>query len=482
MAQGAKRRRKARIWLGRVGSQRLLLIALAVAGAIAAAALFGQKAYPIGPFEVSLRWSPSTRGVSELIFPPLGRVSARTHAGPTRLEASLDSIDFQALADLVSADADDQEAAFQGIVAQAKKAVMSFAGRLIVCAGLGGAAAVAITRFPLERKRLVKRGAAAALGGAVVVSLMLGLAWLTYDPQAFRSPTFRGGFASVPWVIDAAQEALGQVAEVEARLRKIARNVYEMYQRIDELPPPFAIADADVTILHMTDFHNHPVAAEIARGIAEAFEVDLAVNTGDLTDFGTLLEAELLQGLKEFPVPHYLVTGNHETPDIVGALSLLDDVVILDGQLVEESGLRLLGLGDPKAASYSAKPITAAEAKQMADEINQALEQMTVRPDVLAVHNHRVGTGIRPGLVPLVLFGHSHTPGVNFREGTAYVNAGTTGGAGVRGLEPDEPVRISLAVIYIGLEETARVIAVDLIRLSPVAEGFTLERRIAPLP
>ncbi len=73
-----------------------------------------------------------------------------------------------------------------------------------------------------------------------------------------------------------------------------------------------------------------------------------------------------------------------------------------------------------------------------------------------------------PGSVPLVvLFGHSHAPRVAYRGGTAYVNAGTTGGAGVRGLETEEPVRISLAVVYLRMEERARVVAVDIIRLSP---------------
>ncbi len=50
------------------------------------------------------------------------------------------------------------------------------------------------------------------------------------------------------------------------RLRTLARNVYEMYQRIDEFPPPFAVADGDVTILHVSDFHNHPAAAAYRPG------------------------------------------------------------------------------------------------------------------------------------------------------------------------------------------------------------------------
>ena len=239
--------------------------------------------------------------------------------------------------------------------------------------------------------------------------------------------------------------------------------------------------EADLTILHVSDFHNHPAAIDIAREFAELFAVDFVVTTGDLTDFGTRLEAGLLQGLREFPVPHFVVTGNHETPEIAEALSLMDAVRLIDGQLVEVAGVKLLGVGDPGALNPGAAALSPADARALAGEISEALAAMEDRPDVVAVHNHRVGAAIRPGLVPLVLFGHSHAASVAFREGTAYVNAGTTGGAGVRGLEAAEPVRLSLAVIYLSFDEDGvRPLAVDLIWLSPVAGGFTLQRHLAP--
>lgn len=466
----------------RLAPRWLLLVLMGAAGAVSAASLFGESVYPVGPFHLRVAWSPSWRGTSELVFPPLGSVAAKTHLGPTHLGATLESVDFQGLAELISAGSERQEEAWQGIVTQATRSARLFAARLVALGALGGALSTALILLLLRRGRVLWLSTGGALAGAFSLLVLISLAWATYHPSAFRTPTFRGAFQSIPWVIDAVEEALGQGAELEARLRTLARNVYEMYQKIDELPPPFALEESDVTILHVTDFHNHPSAAKIARELAAAFSVDFAINTGDLTDFGTLIEAELLQGLKEFPVPQYLVTGNHETPEIVGALSLVDGLRIIDGQLVDASGLRLLGVGDPGAAVHPARSLTPAQAKRMADEINRTLETMPDPPDILAVHNHRVGGSIRPGVVPLVLFGHSHTPGVTFRGGTAYVNAGTTGGAGVRGFEAEEPVRISLAVIYLQRSERPRVIAVDLIRLSPIAEGFALERHLAPGP
>lgn len=458
----------------------LLLMITGAAGAVAASVIFGDSVYPVGPFQWRVEWTLSWPGISELVFPPLGSVSAKTHVGPARLVASLESVDFQALAELIAAGPKGQEEGIQTVVEQGMRAARLFAVRLVVLGAAGGALASGMAFRLLGRRKRYRYGVGGGLIGALCLALSVGLAWTTYDPAAFRSPTYRGSLESIPWVIDAVQEALAQGAELEARLRTLARNVYEMYQRIDELPPPFAVADSDVTILHVSDFHNHPAAAGIARELAVAFDVDFAVNTGDLTDFGTRIEAELVQGLREFPVPQYLVTGNHETPEIVGALSLIEGLSIIDGRLVDAAGLRLLGIGDPGAASPAAKSMTPAEAKRMADDVNRTLEDMPHPPDIVAVHNHRVGSRIRPGSVPLVLFGHSHAPGVTYRGGTAYVNAGTTGGAGVRGLETEEPVRISLAVIYLERGESVRVRAVDIIRLSPVAEGFTLERHLAP--
>jgi len=463
----------------------LFLVATgACAGALAAWLLGGQM-YSVGPFGIYVSWVPSPTGVTVLEFPPLGAVSAATHRGPSRLVASLQAIDFDALGKLVSIQTEGWIEAFQPMIAEGLRLARLAAWRLVALAAAGGGfgGLVAYAGFRWRAPWSWCRAAGLSAGsGALALVVAFGLAYATYDAQAFRKPTYRGGLESIPWVIEAVQDALGQVEEVETRLRTLVRNVYEMYQRIEELPPPIGLDDADVTILHVTDFHNHPAAIEIAREIAGLFDVDFAVNTGDLTDFGTQLEAGLLDALREFPVPHYLVTGNHESPDVVASLTLIEPVRLLDGQLAEESGIRLLGIGDPGAMRQEPAALSPAEARRIASEINEALLGMDPRPDVIAVHNHRVGTAIRPGLVPLVLSGHSHSPGVSFRQGTAYVNAGTTGGAGVRGLETEEPVRISLAVIYLSLQGGVRTLAVDLIRLSPIAEGFTLERHLAPAP
>ncbi len=83
------------------------------AGAVAASAIFGDSVYPVGPFQWRVEWTPAWPGISELVFPPLGSVSAKTHVGPARLVASLESVDFQALAELIAAGPKGQEEGIQ---------------------------------------------------------------------------------------------------------------------------------------------------------------------------------------------------------------------------------------------------------------------------------------------------------------------------------------------------------------------------------
>ncbi|MBQ1016799.1 hypothetical protein KBX71_02845 [Micromonospora sp. D93] len=58
------------------------------------------------------------------------------------------------------------------------------------------------------------------------------------------------------------------------------------------------------------------------------------------------------------------------------------------------------------------------------------------------------------GAVPLVLAGHTHArqvrmlPARDGREVTRLAVQGSTGGAGLRGLEGDEPMPLALSVLY----------------------------------
>jgi len=485
--------------------KRLLAAAtlIGMVGGLGAVAAFGRTSVDLGPLGVSLAWELSPQGRTVLAFPPLGTVSAVTHAGPGSLLVTLERVDVDALRAFINASDEARLATVGALKRRAAQALEIFAVRQLVAGALGGAflwgaASAAFARRP-GRPAVV----AAAAGFAAVLA-MAAAARFTYDVQGFQSPVYAGALRAVPWLVRTVDEALVKVEELDQRLRALSTNLYRMYEQLESFPPAGALAGADVTVLHVSDFHNHPSAARITAEIARSFGVDFVVNTGDLTDFGTLLEAELIGGLDRIEAPHFFVSGNHETPAILEKIASLGAVTLIDGELVERSGLVIAGVPDPRSLSESAESITQLEAADHAARINERLAAMEERPDILAVHNFRIAQAIEPGAVPAVLFGHSHAAGVQFRSGTAYVNAGTTGGAGLRGLEAERDVPITLAVIYFqrlagerGTEAEhaapaepqtseprarlrSRVLAVDIVRLSPYGGGVTLERRLAP--
>lgn len=466
-------------------------VSVALLGGLLAASILGTVRAPVGPFHLEVAWHVAPHGQTELAFPPLGEVIAKTHRAPGRLRVTLQSVHFGRLRRFVDESAQDQRIAVETFIPQVHRLSARLAWHLTLCAALGGAASVALarsaTRWESRRRRSMHRTLQCVLVGGIVgamaVGILLSVTRFTYDLDAFRSPTYRGALEEVPWMVQTVQDGLARVEELDTRLRTLSRHVYDMYRRVESLPPPMNLHEADVLILHVSDFHNHPTAAGLVVELAKAFGVDLVLNTGDLTDFGTRLEATLLSDLEQLDVPHYLVSGNHESPEVLEHIARLPYIELIDGRVVEGAGLRIAAVGDPGALVESAKALTPAQARAYAEQITDALQNTPHRPDVLALHNHRVAQAIAPGLVPLIVFGHSHTPSVHFKEGTAYVNAGTTGGAGIRGIEATRTVPITMSLIHLRRGDNAvRVVAVDMVELSPVAGGFVVERHIAPLP
>lgn len=457
---------------------------MALAGGVGAAWLFGAGEYAVGPFRVLLEWAPSLHGTTQVAFPPLGEVVATTHPVPGRFRVVLTQVELTELSELLGGLESTHEELVGPLADTAVNVLLRFLGRLAFLATIGGGLLAYLmqpvhfrgTKF--EKARV--RAATSALFALLFMLALFSGVRMGYDLQAFNHATYVGALESLPIVVETVEEGLARVAELDARLRTLVRNVYRMYRMVESVPLPMAVEDADLVIAHVTDFHNHPAAAGVVVEVARTFQADLVINTGDFTDFGTPIEAELLKGLAELEVTHLVVSGNHESPAVLDALERFPGLVLLDERQTDVAGLRIAGYGDPAAQLPTAPSIPPSEARRMAQSINDDIQQANPRPDVILVHNHRVAQAIEG--VPLVLFGHTHVPGVTFRSGTTYVNGGTTGGAGLRGLEGGFSVAISLAVIYLNLSHSVEVLAVDILKLSPTAGGFSLERHLVPRP
>jgi hypothetical protein len=81
--------------------------------------------------------------------------------------------------------------------------------------------------------------------------------------------------------------------------------------------------------------------------------------------------------------------------------------------------------------------------------------------DLVAVHDPAVAEALF-GVAPVVLSGHRHKRDREVRDGTVLLIEASTGGAGLRGLEGEEPTPIGCSVLYFDAATgTRRVVPVD---------------------
>lgn len=81
------------------------------------------------------------------------------------------------------------------------------------------------------------------------------------------------------------------------------------------------------------------------------------------------------------------------------------------------------------------------------------------------------------GKVPVVLNGHDHRLSVREAEGTTWIDAGTSGAAGIRGLEERKEVPYSMVLLYFARNaEGYRLRTIDTLEVRGRSAGFTLNR------
>ncbi len=164
----------------------------------------------------------------------------------------------------------------------------------------------------------------------------------------------------------------------------------------------------DVSILHVSDIHLNPLGVEIVRQLATQFQVDAVLDTGDLTSFGSPVEARIGDLIAGIPVPYYLAPGNHDSPEVRQALATMPNVTVLDRSVVDIDGVRVLGVADPTFTADNRVGTAEATAEKQRQAADVARLTTARRPDVLAVHDVALA-GAVAGDVPLVVSGRTAT-------------------------------------------------------------------------
>jgi predicted phosphodiesterase len=435
----------------------LALVVLALGGATAGLLLAGSVSHQVGPVDVSFRLRLAGSGGTRVDVPPLGRLTMDSHDGPLRLDASVTQVRADAVRQLVENYPGSVDALGPRIERDVRSAVVSLVVRSGIAALAGGLLVVGLV---FRRPKPILGGALATL---VAISAVGGVTAATFRPQALAEPTFSGLLASAP-------AAFGDVRDIEQRftayrdeIAKLTTNVSKLYDATTTLPtlPP----DADtIRVLWVADIHDNPEAFDVMRSVASQFEVDAIVDSGDISDHGTAIENNIYAPIRTLGAPYVYVKGNHDSLDeTVPALAKMPNVVVLDGNVRTVAGLTFAGIGDPRFTPDKTRHYTTASDTQLLDETGSELadniDVESPTADVAVIHDP-VMAGPLYGHVPLILAGHTHQRAQAYRDGTLLLVQGSTGGAGLRGLEPTKPVPLDLSVLYFS-RSTHRLVAYD---------------------
>ncbi len=440
-----------------------------IAGAWLAMAVFGGQTTRMGPFEVDLS-SQLGSGRTVLALPPLGEMRADTHDAPLTVKATLVDVDVEKLTDDLKEKSTG--AIVDDIEADARANLSSFALRILGVA-VGGAIIIALGIFRLRWRSVAAAGATALL----LVGGSEALAWRTFRQEAFAEPTFAGTLRLAPQLLGPAQEVAERIDDFRANLERIVGGAARAYAALDLQ----TIGGDELRVLHVSDVHLNTLGLDFAVQIARGFDVDLVLDTGDLTSYGTPLEEAIVSQIPRFRRPYVFVRGNHDPPSLVDRIDATRNASVLENEAEQIGDLTIYGAPHPVFTEDQQADVETAEFQQRARDAGPSLlrdiERLDEPPDVVAVHDDRMAEALA-GHGRAVWSGHYHRARAVSVEDRGFLRAGSTGGAGVNMFEGRAPVPLSATILYFERGRTPELIAYDVVEQSPTTGRLTIQRHL----
>jgi predicted MPP superfamily phosphohydrolase len=421
------------------------IVVIGLIGAWLGILVGGRLNTSIGPLETRLTIEVSPSGGSVLSLPPLGELSLKSHDGPFRLHADVTQINE---ADAREIFKDPQS--LQGLDRKVAADLQTGVRKLVIRAAGSAVLGAVLLGVPVFRRRFRR----ALLAGAVAVGAIAaggGAAAATFNPQAINEPRYTGLLASAPSVVGDAGDIVTGYKKYEKQLAKIVTNVSRLYDVTSTLPA-FAPSTSTLRVLFVSDLHINPGSWDVIRSVTKQFDVDFIVDTGDISDHGTAAENAFVQPIGTLGVPYVFVRGNHDSLITEDAIRKLPNAIVLDNQVREVDGLRLAGIGDPRfTPDKDLRDQSASISVKVTGESLASLirGQPAGAPVDIAMMHDPEGVAEVDGTVPLALAGHFHR---RFQEELPFKTLlfvqGTTGAAGLRGLEGEKPAPSTASVLY----------------------------------
>ena len=288
--------------------------------------------------------------------------------------------------------------------------------------------------------------------------------------------------AGAPGLVGDAQSIVADFEKYEEQLAKLVTNVSRLYDVTSKLPA-YSADPSTVRVLFVSDLHLNPAAWEVMRSVTDQFEIDVIVDSGDISDHGSTAENGFMDPIATLGVPYVWVRGNHDSLLTQAAVAAQPNGVVLDGQGEVVGGLRFLGAGDPrftpdKDTRDEVAPVSVSQVGLGLASTARSLSAAGTPVDVAVVHDGEAATEM-DGTAPLVLSGHYHRREQTMLPGgTLSFFQGSTGASGLRGLEKEKPTPVRMSVLY--FDRSTRVLqAWDDITLGGLGlVSAKIERRI----
>jgi predicted MPP superfamily phosphohydrolase len=447
------------------------VVAVTLVGVILGVALGGRTMTEVGPFHAEFRLSPSLSGDTAVHIPPLGSLHFNSHSGPTRLTVELGSLDQARTQAMI----DDP-----GQISRISQTVADDILNGIIRLGFGGLGAGVLGAMVLAALvfRNVRRVAWAGGIATAVLAGSLGAGAATVRLSAIEEPRYEGLLINAPALVGDVQRIAEEWDEYAAGLQRMVANVSLLYTTISTLP--VFEPEAELTrVLHVADLHLNPNAWAVMQTVVEQYDIAFIIDSGDIVDWGTGHESWFVEPISEMGVPYVFVRGNHDSEAITqAAVAAQPNAIVLDNDVITLEGLTIAGIGDPRFTPdrstdpFAEDPDATRQrvidtGARLADTINRHRGLV----HIAAVHDPLMA-GPLDGVVRYVLAGHAHDrrvgPVVEPDEGedrvlgpadTLLMVQGSTGGAGLRGLEGEHPRPLAMSVLY--FDDEQRLVAYD---------------------
>jgi predicted MPP superfamily phosphohydrolase len=460
---------------GRVTGRWALRVAVALTGAVVAVLLFGRVSAPIGPFDATLTFRPSSTGGAEVAVPPLGALSVDVYDGPLSLDIALQRVDRDR-AQTLATDPVRLAGVVDEVTADLRGAVLHLAWKTALVAILG-AALVSLAFLRRPREPLIAAGVS-----AVLVAGTAGLGALTWRPEQLSQPTYTGLLVNANGLIGSAEDIAARFDAYRASLEDLVANVGTLYAALSALPAPGG-TDQTVALLHVSDLHLNPAGFDLVAQVVQQFRVDGVLDTGDITDWGSRPENQLISAVGDLGVPYVYIRGNHDSPTTAALIARQPNATVLDDSAVTVAGLRIVGARDPLFTPDKSTGDDDAgddELQQSGENLAEFIDGLDEPPALALVHDPKQADPL-DGVVALVLAGHTHERKVSELEGgTRLMVQGSTGGAGLRGLQGDYPEPLTCTVLYLDADG-GELRAYDEITLGGLGETeVTVRRTVVP--